>query len=78
MKDLLFVITFLFGIISLLTRIKIFDRFIIGPFESIFPTQVDTRNIERNFRFRLTQYLDNFVFLFSLGYQIYFWFKILS
>lgn len=60
---LLFIITFIFGVIQLLTWTKIFSREINGFFETLYWKNIPV----------FLKWLDIIIFLISLGYQINYW-----
>lgn len=79
MATLLFVLTFVFGIMRLIpfkTKIK-------SPYNVIFPYRVEIDN-ETTFGILLLmilwilKYISNLIFTFSLCYQVWYWFTYLS
>ena len=60
---IIFVFTFIFGIISMLTNTKLFDIRLVGFFDALC--------WKANSSF--LKWLDVAILLGSLGYQIYFW-----
>jgi hypothetical protein len=63
METFLFIFTFIFGVLTLITYTKIFNREISGFFDTIYWRKL-------HFFFK---WLDVMIFLFSLGYQINYW-----
>jgi len=60
---LLFILTFIFGVIQLLTYTKLFGREINGFFETLYWGKIPF----------FLKWLDVIIFLMSLGYQINYW-----
>jgi len=63
MNKFLFIFTFIFGVISLTTYTKVFDRNIAGFFDTLWPTDTTP----------LLKWLDLIIFVLSLAYQINYW-----
>lgn len=66
--EFLFIVTFIFGVVELVTKTKLFNNAFDGVFDFIYWKDLP-------FIFR---WLDKMIFLFSLGYQCYFWFNYLN
>lgn len=62
-QQFLFCFTFLFGVISLLTKTKIFNKEITGFFDTLYWKKTPI----------LFQWLDMIILLLSLTYQINYW-----
>jgi len=69
-QEILFIITFFLGIIRLITYTPLFN-FHFEP--KIFKTLIDFSRIIDYTRF--WDGIDNLIFYFSIGYQIWFWFS---
>lgn len=63
MKTFLFCFTFIFGVIQLLTKTKIFEMEFNGFFNTIYWKKLPS----------FFKWLDVIIFLLSLAYQINFW-----
>jgi len=66
--QILLAITFVFGVLRLLTNTKVFDMRLIGILETIFTVQ-STKHIFGI----LVKYLDNIIFYGSLAFQAWYW-----
>ena len=60
---ILFVLTFVFGVLQLASRTKLFDTGVVGFIEAISPFQLN----------EFWRFINKLVFYFSLCYQTYFW-----
>lgn len=60
---ILFVLTFVFGVLRFLTWTKLFEESLLGFIKTISPFHL----------IEFWQYLDKLIFYFSLCYQTYFW-----
>lgn len=63
MEKLLFVFTFIFGVLQFITWTKVFGREFIGFCDTIYWKELPT----------FFKWLDIIIFLGSLGYQINYW-----
>ena len=63
LDQILFSVTFVFGVVSLLTRTKVFDTTLGGMLDTLY-----WRKIPAFFK-----WIDVLIFLFSLGYQAFYW-----
>lgn len=64
MQTILFIFTFIFGTLRLLTFTKLFNMHLSGFIEVVLPNDRD-----------FWKYVDYLIFYGSIGYQIWFWFK---
>lgn len=70
MQEILFIITFFLGVVRLISYTPLFS-FKFEPV--IFKSFIDfSRTIDYT---RFWRELDNLIFYFSIGYQIWFWFS---
>jgi hypothetical protein len=64
LQNFLFIFTFNFGVIQLITYTKLFDTKLNGFFNTTYWKELPP----------FFKWLDVIIFLFSIGYQINFWF----
>lgn len=64
---ILLVLTFVYGVLRLLTHTKIFNKNLVGVLESILIMRQST------WYYGLVLWLDMLFFYFSLCYQAYYW-----
>lgn len=64
---ILLVLTFVYGVLKLLTHTKIFNKNLVGVLESILIMR------ESSWYYGLVLWLDMLFFYFSLCYQAYYW-----
>lgn len=64
---ILLVLTFVYGVLKLLTHTKIFNRNLVGILESILIMR------QSSWYYGLVLWLDMLFFYFSLCYQAYYW-----
>ena len=63
LDQILFAVTFVFGVVSLLTKTKVFDTTLGGLLDTLY-----WRKLHPFFK-----WIDVLIFLFSLGYQSVYW-----
>jgi hypothetical protein len=63
LDQILFSVTFVFGVVSLLTRTKVFDTTLGGLLDTLYWRKIPA----------FVQWIDVLIFLFSLGYQANYW-----
>ncbi len=66
---ILFVLTFVYGVLNLITKTKLFDYNLSGLLNSFFGRNEKRPQFIRN----LIIVLDTWFFYFSLCYQVWFW-----
>lgn len=64
---ILLVLTFVYGVLKLLTHTKIFNKNLVGVLESILIMR------QSSWYYGLVLWLDMLFFYFSLCYQAYYW-----
>ena len=64
---ILLVLTFVYGVLKLLSHTKIFNTHLVGILRSIMPVN------EKNSIYGLITWIDILFFYFSLCYQSYYW-----
>lgn len=65
---ILLVLTFVFGVLRLLTHTKLFDQSLVGIFEALIPLN-NAKPIVRSF----FHWLSTVFFYFSLCFQTWYW-----
>jgi TM2 domain-containing membrane protein YozV len=68
---ILFIFTFVFGIIRLITFMKIFNFYLNNVFQAFFVNENRNKTVVGG----LLVWIDQVFFYFSLLYQTYFWFS---
>jgi len=68
MIQILLALTFVFGVLRLLSHLKIFDMRLIGILDTIFTVQSGKRLLGF-----IAMYLDNIFFYGSLAFQAWYW-----